>query len=179
MIQISQMVQEMLDFGFSEAAELPVDDLKFLDEVRDMCKANRCGVYAKNWACPPACGTVAECEARVRQYRQGILVQYVGKLEDSFDYEGMQAAAARFRDLFMAKAAELKQRFPGMLALGSGHCGICKSCGYPDEPCRFPDQMYTPPEGYGLMLSAVCKSCGIPYIHGANTVTYIGCFFFA
>ena len=75
--------------GFTHVAALDCSTIKLLPDVRQMCASNTCHMYGKNWHCPPGCGTLEECEARIRSYSRGILVQTVGELEDSMDGEGM------------------------------------------------------------------------------------------
>lgn len=176
MSDLSACVQQALDAGFTRAALVETKSLQVFPEVRDMCAANRCGQYGKNWGCPPGCGTLEECEARIRGYSQGIVVESVGQLEDSFDVDGMEEAAKQHRRRFDELLQAYRERYPGLLALGAGGCTRCEACTYPGAPCRFPESLHGSMEGYGLMVSKVCKSCGIPYINGVNTVTYVGCY---
>ena len=53
-----------LENGFSYAAPMDCALLELRQEVRDMCAANTCGMYGKNLACPPACGTIEEAVSR-------------------------------------------------------------------------------------------------------------------
>lgn len=76
-------------FGFEEAGALNVEALEFLPEVRQMCAADRCRSFNRNWSCPPGCGTLEEIAERVKPYTRGILVQSIGQLEDEFDVETM------------------------------------------------------------------------------------------
>ena len=39
--------------------------------VRDACAVNKYRAYGTNWSCPPACGTLEECEARIRRFNPG------------------------------------------------------------------------------------------------------------
>ena len=71
--------------SFTHIAPLDCSTIKLLPEVRQMCAENTCHMYGKNWSCPPGCGTLEECETQIRKYSHGILVQTVGKLEDSMD----------------------------------------------------------------------------------------------
>ena len=68
--------------GFEHVADLDAGKIVLLDDVRNMCAANQCHMYGKNWSCPLACGTLEECRRKVREYSTGILVQTVGELED-------------------------------------------------------------------------------------------------
>ena len=59
-MEYKELEKLALDTGFSYAAELDVSTLELRQEVRDMCGANTCGMYGRNLACPPACGTLEE-----------------------------------------------------------------------------------------------------------------------
>ena len=97
-------------------------------------------MYDKRWSCPPGCGTLEECTDRISRYDHGILVQTVGELEDELDGEGMIEAEHRHKDHFLKMNNLLRQHRKDVLALGSGCCTLCKTCTYPEEPCRFPDR---------------------------------------
>lgn len=176
MIDYEKIVQECIKHGFSKAATLKVEGLEFKPEVRQMCADNRCGAYGKSWSCPPGCGTIEECSDRAKAYESGVIVEYIGAIEDSFDIEGMEEVAKKYKELFSSMADILREQYKDMLAMGAGSCNICEKCTYPDSPCRFPEKLNPSMEACGLLVSDVCKACDIPYINGVNTVTYIGCF---
>ena len=62
------------EFGFDRAVSLDCGTLKPLAQVREMCSAGTCGQYGKNWSCPPACGSLAQCGEQAAAYGTGILV---------------------------------------------------------------------------------------------------------
>ena len=68
------------EIGFSEAGVLNPETLKVMPLVRETCAEDKCHAYNHNWTCPPACGTLDECESRMRAYKRGILVQTTGVL---------------------------------------------------------------------------------------------------
>ena len=78
-------------FGFEEAGALNVEALEFLPEVRQMCAADRCRSFNRNWSCPPGCGTLEEIAERVKPYTRGILVQSIGQLEDELHSDGSRS----------------------------------------------------------------------------------------
>jgi predicted metal-binding protein len=51
----------------------------------------------------------------------------------------------------------------------------CKTCTYPDAPCRFPEKMSASMEALGMVVSDVCKDNKLPYYYGAGTLTFVGC----
>lgn len=141
-----------------------------------MCAA--CRMYDKRWSCPPGCGELETCREKIGGFGQGILVQTVGELEDSMDYEAMMEAETQQKDHFAAMYKLLRQREIPVLALGAGCCTQCRECTYPNEPCRFPDKMVSSMEAFGMEVSAVCKANGLPYYYGPNTIAYTSCFLF-
>ena len=48
-------IKKALELGFSQAAPLNIATLVPRQDVRDMCAADKCGAYGKNWTCPPHC----------------------------------------------------------------------------------------------------------------------------
>lgn len=165
------------DIGFSVAVEIDPAALSACTEVRAMCASDRCHAYGRNWSCPPACGTLGECNQRIRRYSEGILLQTVGTLEDSFDYEGMMELEQRHLTQFHKLSDLMKTQCASVLCLGSGGCRICSQCAWP-EPCRFPARAYSSMEAYGFLVSQVCQDNGVRYYYGENTLAYTACILF-
>lgn len=176
MLNFDRLKEQGRACGFTHVAPLDVSKIELMDQVREMCEKNTCQQYGKNWCCPPAIGTVAECAERVGAYRWGILVQTVGEMEDSFDAEAMMETAANHRVHFERLMAVLEEEYPGMLSIGAGTCTKCKVCTYPDAPCRFPGHTFGSMEGYGMLVTQVCQANDLDYYYGANTIAYTSCF---
>lgn len=163
--------------GFTHAAPLEISTLKPMEMVRSACAEDRCNAYGKNWTCPPHCGTLEECEEKLRSYSQGILLQTVHPLKKTIDTKGY-AEAERQHLLSLWEFAVLVQKtYPDVLCLGSGGCRVCAQCAWP-EPCRCPEKAYGSMEGYGLFVTQVCRDNGLSYYHGEKTVTYTACVLF-
>ncbi|MCL2878119.1 MAG: DUF2284 domain-containing protein [Acidobacteria bacterium] len=165
-----------LDAGFDAAQKLDCSTVTLHPDVRAACELNRCGRYGKSWSCPPACGSLEECEARLRKYSGGLIVQTVGKLEDEFDGEGMMEAARRHERQFRTFSERLWTDFPDMLPIGTESCSDCGRCTYPDAPCRNPRGAAVPMEAFGMMVHEICRLNGMEYYHGKGTITFTGCF---
>ena len=163
------------EIGFSHAAPLNVKALRALPEVREMCASDRCRRYGKSWSCPPACGSLEECQTRMLGYTGGVLVQTTANLEDEFDFESMTRAQEEHKKRFFTLARQTRLLVPHCLPLTAGSCSICRSCTFPDRPCRFPAKMLSSMEAYGLLVSEVCAASGLPYYYGPGTLTYSAC----
>jgi len=171
-----ELVNEAIEIGFSQAGELNVAALVFMPEVREMCSVDRCNQYAKNWKCPPGCGSIEDAAERAAKYSYGIIVQTIGKMDDDFDYETISETAEKHKASFAALVEKLKLRYDDILPMGAGTCSICEKCTYPDAPCRFPDKSISSMEAYGLWVSKVCELSGVPYNNGKQTITYTSCY---
>lgn len=163
--------------GFDAAAPLDPKTLAAREDVRDMCAADKCGAYNKNWTCPPACGTVEECQERMCSFDHGILLQSIGHLTKAIDSKCYRETERRHMQNFYAFAEEIRKVYPNALCLGAGGCRVCKQCAYP-EPCRFPEKAMSSMEGYGLFVTQVCRDAGVPYYYGERTITYTACVLF-
>ena len=172
---MEKLIGLALELGFSHAAALDASSLRALPEVREMCASGRCRRYGKSWSCPPACGTIEECAARMRGYTGGVLVQTTAQLQDDFDIETMNSAQEAHKKRFFHLTRQARMLFPDCLPLTAGSCTICRRCTCPDKPCRFPSKMLSSMEAYGLLVSEVCNDAGLPYYYGPGTLTYSSC----
>ena len=162
--------------GFTAWVPLDVSTLEVKQAVRDMCADNTCGAYDKRWSCPPGCGTLEECAARLKKYSRGILVQTCGDVEDGFDFEAMMEIEADHKAHLQEMYATLRATGEDVLALGAGCCTQCRECTYPDAPCRFPEKAVASMEAYGLLVLEVCKANGLKYYYGSDKMAYNSCF---
>lgn len=174
---MEQWITKALDIGFSVAAPLDISTLQPREDVRAMCSADKCRAFGKNWTCPPHCGTLAECEEKMRRYSRGILLQTVGKMEKTIDTKAYRRTEALHLERFHQLSQMVREVHSNVLCLGSGGCRICKECAFP-EPCRFPDKACSSMEGYGLFVTKVCRDNGIQYHYGEKTITYTACILF-
>lgn len=165
------------EMGFNEVYPLDVATLQPRADVRAMCAIDKCGAYGRNWTCPPHCGTLEECAAKIRGYSRGILLQTVEPLEKDIDTKGYRRAEQRHLQQFGSFVERIRKEHPDALCLGSGGCRVCQKCAYP-EVCRFPDKAHSSMEGYGLFVTQVCRDNCAAYHHGQRTVTYTACVLF-
>ena len=162
------------EIGFDAAVPMDPKTLVAREDVRSMCAADKCGAYNRNWTCPPACGTVEECQQRMRQFENGILLQSIGHMTKAIDSRCYRETERRHMKSFYAFAEEIRKVYPNALCLGAGGCRVCKQCAYP-EACRFPEKAMSSMEGYGLFVTQVCRDAGVPYYYGERTITYTAC----
>jgi len=161
-------VKLCLELGAHKAARIETGQLVFSESFRGLCERNACGRYGRNYTCPPHIGEISALIGEIRRRGTAIVWQTVHRLEDSYDFEGMQRGRALHADITQKIAA----RADG-LVLGAGGCFICETCGVNENvPCRFPSKALSSLEAYGIDVSGIEKVTDMKYINGVNTVTY-------
>ena len=114
--------------GIGEWGFVPTERIPFADEVRALCERDVCRRYGRSWACPPAVGTVDECRAECLRYRTMLVFSAVYRLEDSFDFEGMERGMRAFKEVCDRAAGTLEEAAPGFRLLSNEGCLRCARC---------------------------------------------------
>ena len=181
MFTSTNLIDDILKLNVANASVVEASVIVFSKEFRSLCEQNKCGSYNKNWMCPPAVGPIEDLMAEAGGYRQALVFQTVHSISKSFDFKGMFEAAAKHERVVMGVLKHIIEKYgiKDVLPLGVGPCHFCKECTYIDgEECRFPDKAIASLEAYGIDVAKLLKVCGIPYHHGKNTVSYVGCMLF-
>lgn len=170
-----EITEQILSLGATKACAMDAGDIVLSESFRDICEQNACGAYNTCYMCPPDVGDIHELMAKVRSYERGILFQYIGTIEDSFDIEGMGEVGKAHHALCVRVKRALKDELPDAFFLGSGGCGLCETCGkLTHEPCRHPEDTMPSMESCGIDVYRTTKGTELKYINGQNTVTYFG-----
>ena len=164
--------------GLSYFAALDISTLEFLSEVRDMCNPNQCPRYNTSWSCPPACPPLEKLRERALSYTGGILVQTVGKIKDSLDWEAMMQIEKNHKINFSKLCQELKNEFTSIMPMSAGSCSLCETCTYPENPCRYPEKMSPSMEACGIFVSKLCENNGLAYNYGPTNMAFTSCVLF-
>lgn len=173
------LVETALGLGAGMATVIPAGKLQYRREFRQMCEANSCGKYGKCWMCPPDVGPIDSLIEAARERNRAFVFQTVGTLEDSFDIEGMEAAAKAHNGVLQQLCDTRLAALQRPVVLGAGACHVCEACTKPEgKPCRAPDKAVSSLESYGIAVSELAAACGMKYINGENTVTYFAAILF-
>jgi|GEM_PF-253569 len=178
-VKHNEYVEAAIKCGAVAAAVVPVEKIAFDRGFRAACEQNICGKYGRNWTCPPDCGDIDEMIAHAKTYTHALVFQSIGQLEDSYDIDGMRAAAQNHSKLVDALARDVQPLLEKSLRLGAGGCHVCDRCAkMHSAPCRLPDRATVSLEAYGVGVSELAALAGLNYMNGVNTVTYFGGIFF-
>ena len=175
MKQTNEIMEFAKEEGASGTADIELAQIVFDETLRKSCEMNSCGNFKRNWMCPPYCGEISECIAKAKQYERGVVLQYIGELEDSYDFEGMMNAAEAFQKMFIKTVRYVRTLGWDIYPLGAGGCRNCERCAVIDgAPCRHPEEAFPSLESHGIFVSELAQKSGMNYINGQNTVTYFG-----
>lgn len=175
MTQAEEIMVYARQAGAACTADIALTEIVFDEKLRKNCEMNTCGNFKRNWMCPPYCGEITDCIARARQYTRGIVIQYIGELEDSYDFEGMMAAAEQFQKIFLQTVRYTRTLGWDIYPLSAGGCRNCEKCAVIDQKtCRHPKDAFPSLESHGIFVSELAQKSGMNYINGQNTVTYFG-----
>jgi predicted metal-binding protein len=177
MIRVQPLLQAASEFGIEHAAVVETSSIRFHEDFRKACERNACGKYDSNWMGPPAIGPVTELKEEVLRFNRGLLIETVHRLDNSFDFKGMHAAAEVHQAMFRSFLERIRRIYPdeSFLSLDAGCCSYCEKCAYQDRnPCRHPDQAMSSVEAYGMDVGQLMKTAGLPYNHGRGSVFFVG-----
>lgn len=175
--QIKELMSFLESLGVTRTALISTEDITFNPEFRGQCEQNVCGNYNKNWMCPPGVGAFTDLREKALGYKQGLVFQTVYQLEDSFDIEGMMESTIQHTKISRQAIAYIREKglFEELLPLNVGPCTYCEPCAFLEgQECRAPEEAIASVESYGIDVTALVKSCGIPYNNGVNTVSCVG-----
>ena len=161
-------------------AEYPIYEYRLLDtkelsvaeRVRIVCK-QECERYGTTWACPPAVGTLKECEARIHSYDRAIFFSSVAEVSDLMNMEEMLATRDAHEELTTKVAEYLKGEGFCTFTLSTESCDICKECAYlKGDPGRHPERMHPCLESHGVVVSEIVEQKQMEYNLGGNTILW-------
>ena len=171
-----EIAEKVLALGADHAGVVYVSEIEFEPSFRTLCEQNSCGMYGKSWMCPPYVGEYQDLIREAQEYEEAIVYQIIGRLEDSYDFEGMMQAGKRMNCLTQTIRREMSM-LSGyeMLFLGAGGCRVCPVCAHTEgKPCRYPEQALASLEAYCINVSKLAPLAGMKYMNGQDTVTYFG-----
>ncbi|MGI6069921.1 MAG: DUF2284 domain-containing protein [Blautia sp.] len=176
-----RMIDIALEEGFAEAAVIPVEELVFRKEFREICRINDCGNYGANYGCPPDCGEPEAMEERVRKYRYAVVFRSetpVGDLMDSQETKAIKkkhtAMTLRVRRRYEQEGGET-----GGLSIMAGPCNICTPCKrQTGEPCDHEDLRFSCMSAYCIDAAAMAKACGMELVWSGNLASFFSLYCF-
>ena len=164
----------LFTYGFIDPGEL-----EFTQRVRMIC-GMECPMHGKTWACPPAVGSVEECQERCLKYGDCLMISTITEVSDIANVEEALATRGDHEDITNEIAELMRQQGVEPYILSTEACAICERCAWLDgQPCRYPERMHPCVESHGINVIPAMESLGVPFISGENVVTWVSLLFFS
>ncbi|MCI8416182.1 MAG: DUF2284 domain-containing protein [Lachnospiraceae bacterium] len=169
--------EQITPYPICEYAWLSVGDISFLPQVRHICKTE-CPRYGTSWSCPPAVGTVEECESRCHQYAGAFLFTTMAEVADITDMEETLKTRKAHEEVTRQVGALMREQSEQIQILSAESCANCDVCTYPHAPCRNSEEMFPCIESYGILVTELAEKSGISFLSGGNIVVWFSLIFY-
>ena len=93
-----QLEAQLAELPLYQYAFIRTEDLCFSERIRWICE-HECPMFGKTWACPPAVGSVAECEVRCRRFEEALLIATITEVGDIANMEETLATRAPHEEI--------------------------------------------------------------------------------
>lgn len=171
--------QYISQFPIYEYRLLKTESISARERVRIICQTE-CERYGSTWACPPAVGTLQECEDRIHSYDSAVFFSSVAEVSDLFNMEEMLSTRQDHEELTEQVALFLRQEGFKTFTLSTESCDICDHCTYPEgKPCRHPEQMHPCLESHGVVAAEIVEEQQMEYDLGGNTILWFSMILFS
>ena len=152
--------------------------LEFSERVRKVCQ-QECPRYGKTWACPPAVGSVAECQGRCLSFENCLMIATATEVADIGNMEDTLATRPAHEAVTNQVAELMGELGEKAYVLSTEACALCQRCAYLDgEPCRKPEKMHPCVESHGINLIPTLEENGMEFQYGGNVVTWVSLLFY-
>ena len=168
--------QQLAEFPLYQYMFIDTGELAFSPRVRHICQSE-CPMYGKSWACPPAVGSVEDCEKKCLSYPEALVITTITEVSDIANLQETLDTRGPHEDITRQVADLVRQQCGDVYVLSTEACAVCESCAYPDGPCRHPGRMFPCVESHGILATDLAEKYGIDFI-GGNIVTWFSLIFY-
>lgn len=179
MLNRELLENQLAEFPLFAYGFLDPKSLEFTQRVRYICQSE-CPMYGKSWACPPAVGSVEECEKKCLAFSSCLMIATITEVADIADVQAALDTRGEHEAITNQIADLLRRQGVNPYILSTEACAECERCAYLDgQPCRFPERMHPCVESHGINVVPAMEQLGIPFISGENLVTWVSLLLFA
>lgn len=166
--------EKILELPLMQYEWILPSELTFKDEVRQICK-QECPMYGKSWSCPPAVGTVEECQKHCEEYEGIFLFTTIAEVTDIANVEETLQTRFAHEEITRTLGSIFKEEGAEIMLLSSESCAICEFCAYCEgDCCRHPEYMIPCIESQGILVTELAEKYDIPFLSSMTTVQWFG-----
>ena len=177
MIDREKLQEELSQLPLYFYEWIDMGDLEFSQRIRWICR-HECPMYDRSWACPPAVGSVEDCQGKCRSYNSCLMISTITEVADISDITGTLATRADHEAVTNEVRELLRQQGIEPYVLSTEACAHCQRCAWLDgQPCRYPERMHPCVESHGINIIPVLDRYGLTFQYGENVVTWFSLLF--
>ena len=178
MIDLEKLEERLADYPLFAYGMIDPKELEFSDRIRYIC-SHECPMYGTTWACPPAVGTVEECQKKCLSYEHCLMISTITEVDDISSIETTLATRPEHEKVTNEIRELFRELGTDPYVLSTEACTICEKCAWLDgKPCRHPERMHPCVESHGINIIPTLEKFGIEFQYGQNVVTWISLLFF-
>lgn len=170
-----ELINLALQEGFEKAAVVKTSDIPFDFSFRKYCAADVCGMYGKNYSCPPDCGSPEEMRQRVINKSKALVLQSVWKIQCIEDELIVRNARFRHNAMSIEVLGRLQEmKYNGFL-IGASYCMLCGDCKLmKNQLCPHEDIRYSCLSAYCICAKGLAEMCDMQYEIKDCNVSFFG-----
>lgn len=176
-MEIPGLDEYIAQYPVYEYRIISTGDISVEPRVRTVCR-QECERYGTTWACPPGAGELSECEQFCHTYPHAVFFSTVAEVRDVLDMDEMLRTRSDHEKITDEINRYLSGKNLDTFVLSTESCDICDECAYPENPCRFPEQMHPCIEAYGIVVSEIVEKQQMEYYLGGNAVLWFSLILF-
>ncbi|WP_373214926.1 DUF2284 domain-containing protein [Ruminococcus sp. 5_1_39BFAA] len=178
MLDMEKFEEFIANYPIYEYRLIRTADIHGAERVRTICRVE-CERYGTTWACPPAVGSLEECEKKIKSYPDGVFFSSVAEVSDLLNMEEMLSTRHAHEQITTEIGKFLEEQGFSIYILSTESCDICERCAYLDgKPCRHPERMHPCLESHGVVAHELVESGEMEYNLGGNTILWFSLILF-
>ena len=108
-MNIEKFEEFISQYPIFEYRLLDTEGIGIEERVRTICR-QECERYDSTWACPPAVGTLEECEKKIKSFPQAVFFSSVAEVSDIMNMEEMLSTRHAHEELTTKVGTVSQQR---------------------------------------------------------------------
>lgn len=177
MITREEIEEKIKAYPIFEYAFFDPKELNFYQAVRTICKLE-CPQYGKSWSCPPAVGTLEECQEHCLTYDNAFIFSTISEVSDILNMDETLSTRQEHIEIVEAIKENVFDPQDDILILTAESCTLCEKCTYPEEACKHSDKMYPCIESYTISVTDICEKNDMSFLNGYNVITWFALILF-
>lgn len=159
---------EKLIFDYAEKARVnifvvDIKEVKPEESIRLKCLVPVCENYGTSKVCPPNIPSVKEFKRCLKKYKKAFLVVLLSEIKKEEMGANVDSAEQRLTEVMNhLDRITFENGHYWALGLGSGGCKLCRKCTPVGEPCRHPYKARPSPNGFGIDITELARTAGVP-----------------